>query len=427
MAATLRNRLAYERDRIGFLRECQQKYGDVFRFSDKATVVLDPNLIHQLFVHTNDEVGIEGRLIGGAQPRVETAGRMAARKGARRTMSPNAFSAYEPRMIDLLRETLAETGGREVDVREVMKTFTGRSMTDYCLGTSDPDLADALTDAVAVSEVFMGSSLTLPTWLPTPKVRRLHRANARLRSTLADRIATRRQSPRNEAADLLDALLAEDLDPEEVTAMVEAILRASYGQPGVTLTWAVSTLARRPDLTRRLAAETEDYAEAFVEELLRMYPPTWLMGREVWERTTVGDIEVYPGEQVMFCTYLVHRDPRWWDDPDTFDPERWRTSVPPHARYAYFPFGAGPRICPGNHIDFRQLTLAVRTLAREYDIEVHNSSAPMVANALLVPAGLRGRFIGRISNRPGSGTGDPTAPQDRSSRLSTPLRWRIPR
>ncbi|MET8800709.1 cytochrome P450 [Nocardia sp. NPDC004568] len=396
MPATLRNRLAYERDRIGFLRECQREHGDVFRFSDAATVVLDPELIHELFVGTNNEFGIEGRLLGGAQSRIDTTARMAVRQGARRALSRSAFGAYEPRMVELLRQTLAETEGREVDVRQVMKRFTGRSMTDYCLGARDADLTDALAEAVAVSEVFMNSSFTLPPWVPTPRVRRLHRANARLRRILAARIAARRKEPpRNEAVDLLDVLLIGDLDPQEATAVVEATLRASYGQPGVTLTWAVLTLAHRPDLAHRLATESDAYAEAFVKELLRMYPPTWLMGREVWEPTTVGGVEVGPGEQVMFCTYLVHRDPRWWNEPDTFDPERWLTKAPPHPRYAYFPFGAGPRICLGNHVGLRQLTLAVQTLAREYDITVVNPSAPMIAHALLVPHGLRARLLAR--------------------------------
>ncbi|WP_280274325.1 cytochrome P450 [Nocardia wallacei] len=398
MPATLRHRLAYERDRIGFLRECQHRYGDVFRFSDTATVVLDPGLVHELFVRTNNEFGIEGHLLGPPPSRVDTTGRMSARKRARRALSHSAFGGYESHVVDLLRQTLARTEGREVDVRQVMTAFTGRSLTDYCLGSDGAGLADALADAVAASEVFMGSSLTVPAWLPTPSVRRLHRADARLRRLLADRIDARRAAPaRAEAADLLDVLLTDSPDAREVTTMVEAILRASYGQPGVTLTWAVLTLARLPGLAQRLTTDSGDYAEAFVKELLRMYPPTWLMGREVWEHTTVGDIEVGPGEQIMFCAYLVHRDPRWWHDPETFDPGRWLTPAAPHTRYAYFPFGAGPRICPGNHVGLRQLTLAVRTLAREYDITVVDPRAPMVAGALLVPKGLRARFIARAS------------------------------
>lgn len=265
------------------------------------------------------EFGIEGHLLGAPPGRVDTTGRMSARKRARRALSHSAFGGYESRVVDLLRQTLARTEGREVDVRQVMTAFTGRSLTDYCLGSDGAGLADALADAVAASEVFMGSSLTMPAWLPIPSVRRLHRADARLRRLLADRIDARRAAPaRDEVADLLDVLLTDSSDARDVTTMVEAILRASYGQPGVTLTWAVLTLACRPGLAQRLTTDSGDYAEAFVKELLRMYPPTWLMGREVWEHTTIGDIEVGPGEQIMFCAYLVHRDPRWWHDPEAY-------------------------------------------------------------------------------------------------------------
>jgi cytochrome P450 len=414
LSTTLRNRLAYERDRIGYLREAQRKYGDVFRFSDTATVVLDPKLIRDLFTRTNNEVGAEGLLLAGRRGRVSTANKMAVRRHGWRALSPGTFSRHESRIVELLRLTLAETRGKEVDVRTVMQTYSGRGTVEYCLGRSNVDLADAVAEAVTASEALMNSSLTLPPWLPTPKVRRLHNANAQMRGMLAERIARRRIMPHpSEPEDLLDVLLVDELDPSAVTEMVEVALRASFGQPGVALAWAILTLARRPDLADRMAAGSDEYTDAFVKELLRLYPPIWLSGREVWEPTRVGDLELRPGEQVLFSAYVVHRDPRWWDEPDVFRPERWLTGTPPHARYAYFPFGGGPRICLGRHAGFRQLALALQVLSREYDITVRDASVPMQAGALLTPVGLRARFRRRhIVRKPERGARQATAPAD---------------
>jgi unspecific monooxygenase len=136
--------------------------------------------------------------------------------------------------------------------------------------------------------------------------------------------------------------------------------------------------------------------------MLRAYPPTWLMGRIVARPTTLDGWHLRAGDQVMFSPYLIHRDSRWWVDPDRIDPDRWLGAEPPHPPRGYFPFGAGPRTCLGTHLGTLQLVLATSWMVHAYRIEVDAGPGPLRSpRALLIPDGLRARFIPRPRPRDG--------------------------
>lgn len=400
----------YERDRIGFLQDCQRRYGDVFSFSPTTTVLLDPELVHELFARTNTDFGAEVPIFRGVPPetgaavtRVAMAGRRKGWRGINRT----AVGAHAERLLDRFHETLRPVAGTPVDVLALMKAFSVRAVTDYCLGPDTEEVARAVERATAATQVLMNSTVSLPRWMPLPRIRRAIRTERDLQAMLLDYTRQRRRrGAANPPADLLDTLLdpiGPDIDDAVAVDTLTVLLRASHGVPGATLTWAIVVLARQPEIAERIRAEASDpgarsvaelpYTEAFVKELLRAYPPTWLLGREVRTHTVLGGWQLRPGEQVMVPIYLIHRDPRWWTDPDRIWPDRWLAKNPPHARYAYLPFGAGPRICLGNHLGMLQLVLAVAALVRDYTVEVVNlDSAPLTPYALLVPDGLRARI-----------------------------------
>ncbi|GGM74458.1 cytochrome P450 [Dactylosporangium sucinum] len=408
------NRYDYERDRIGFLQRCQRDYGDVFSFSARTSVVADPVLVHEILARTNTDFGIEVALFDDAEPEVNaraTPTAMAGRKKSRPGVNRAAADAHSDRLVEILHARLAGELGRAVDVAAVMKSFIIRATTDYCLGDDSDEVAPAVTDAAEHSAVLMASSLSLPSWLPVSRVRSAKAANRRLTEVLHERIRQRHARPHDKVRDLLDTMLSDDgeaLDEQTVYRTISVMLRASHGVPGTILAWAVLTLAREPEIAARIGLEVEGlvpeagrsvtvddlpFTEAVVKELLRAYIPTWLMGREVRTHTTLGRWAFQPGQQVMMPVYLIHRDPRWWDEPERFLPDRWLRTQQPHARFAYLPFGAGPRICLGNQVGLLQLVLAVATLVRDYDITVADADAVVMRpEALLVPAGLRATF-----------------------------------
>jgi unspecific monooxygenase len=174
------------------------------------------------------------------------------------------------------------------------------------------------------------------------------------------------------------------------------------------MTWLVVELARRPEAIDRLRAEASaanakagwlgddsqlPHSQAFVKEVLRLYPPTWLMGRVANRACVLGEWPLAAGTRVMFSPYLVHRDPRWWPDPDRFDPGRWQAPAETRYPHTFIPFGAGPRVCFGMHLGMYQMVTAAAHLALNYRLDlVAMEDVTTSPGALLVPRVCRARI-----------------------------------
>ncbi len=118
------------------------------------------------------------------------------------------------------------------------------------------------------------------------------------------------------------------------------------------------TVADLPKLT---------YAEMIVNESMRLYPPAYAMGRQATRQTEIGGYAVAPGTIVILPTWVVHRDPRWYEAPEAFRPERWADDPGRRLpRFAYFPFGGGPRQCIGNGFAMMEAILVLATIARRF-------------------------------------------------------------
>jgi cytochrome P450 len=101
-------------------------------------------------------------------------------------------------------------------------------------------------------------------------------------------------------------------------------------------------------------------------ESMRLFPPAWTLERLVVESFEAGGFTIPPGTTILACQYLVHRDPRWWPEPERFDPARWLEPSPHRPKFAYFPFGAGTRACVGEHFAWMEGTLVMATIARRW-------------------------------------------------------------
>ncbi len=149
-----------------------------------------------------------------------------------------------------------------------------------------------------------------------------------------------------------------------------------------TLAWAWLFLSRHPEVESRLHDELDrslggrvpavadlprlTYAEHIVTETLRAYPTVWTIGREAIEPVDLGGYRIPAGMTVFMPQWVIHRDARWFDDPLAFRPERWADGLTQRIpRYAYFPFGGGPRICIGNNFAMMEATLILATIAQK--------------------------------------------------------------
>jgi cytochrome P450 len=259
--------------------------------------------------------------------------------------------------------------------------------------------ADAASDAAEVGEALQvsldhfsrqfGRLVKLPLFLPTPANLRLKKAVRRLDAIIHRFIEQRRAGGANRG-DLLSMLL-HARDEDDGSRMTDQQLRdemmtlflAGHETTAIALAWTWYLLATNPEAEARLARELEmvlrdrsptvsdlprlKYTEQVILESMRLYPPAYMFGREPTQDVVLGGYLIPAGTTVFMAQWVTHRDPRFFDDPDQFVPERWAEErIKSLPKYAYFPFGGGPRICIGNTFAMMEACLILATIARKW-------------------------------------------------------------
>ena len=191
--------------------------------------------------------------------------------------------------------------------------------------------------------------------------------------------------------DLFDLLLAardpetgDGFSPDQLRDQIATMILAGHETTAVTLFWSLVLLAGAPDEQQRVAEEargieiTPDNAmaamphlvrtRAVISEALRLYPPAFALAREAIGPDRVGGIEIPRGTVLLIAPWVLHRHRRLWRDPDAFDPSRFLPDAPPVPRFAYLPFGAGPRVCVGAQFALAEATLVLAMLIREFEV-----------------------------------------------------------
>ena len=308
----------------------------------------------------------------------------------------DVMSAHTRSMIDSFadgdtRDIGAEMMGLTLSI--VVKSLFGADLARQASEMSRPMLA--VLDAV---NQRLNSVLRIPSWIPTGRNRRERQAVTELEATLQVLIRTRRASTEGRD-DLLSVLLAA-VDEESGARMSDRQLRdevmtlflAGHETTANALTWAWYLLSRHPEVEEKLADELRHvlagrtpsvsdfaalpYTEMVIREVLRLYPPAPGLAREPIEDVTIGGYDVPKGSLVVVNIYAIQRDGRFFPDPERFDPERfapgWEARIP---RYAYLPFGGGPRVCIGNGFALMEARLILAMVAQHYKLSLEFNEA----------------------------------------------------
>jgi enediyne biosynthesis protein E7 len=322
------------------------------------------------------------------------------------------LAAHADRLDRALTATLAGLASPDIDVVAQARALMCHATVDFCISADhqdadNADLAAAAAAASAAQLAVLDSVAPALAWLPNRVLRRSRTADQQLRAAVTDRVTRRERA--GSRRDLLDVLLAhDDLTRADITGIVHLALLASYGLPGTALAWVIREMGLRPEVADQIRAEAPRYAEALatgspdalpytqavVKETLRLYPPAWLMVRQVRAAISLARWQLTGGQEVLLVPYLIHRDPRWWPDPDSFRPERWLAGdgnpAPSRQRHAYLPFGSGPTMCLGHRLGSLQLVLAAARIADSFQIQLLNpGDATPAFSSALSPAGLR--------------------------------------
>jgi cytochrome P450 len=293
-----------------------------------------------------------------------------------------------------LTARLREQAGRGVvDVRQMMTDLTlgvlGRALLDADLGAFH-SIGEDFEVAQDQAIFEMMSLSTVPHWVPLPQHLRFRRARRNLDGIVEQLAADKIAQPSAHGDDVVSQLIKSTADERDRTAArtrmrdeLVTLLLAGHETTASTLSWSLLLIDRHPEVRRRLHEEAVEvmggdgpltlsdmhrltYTTQVLEEVMRLYPPVWLLPRVALEDDEISGFHVPAGADVLICPYTLHRHPEFWEDPDRFDPERFSPSRSDRrSRYAYIPFGAGPRFCVGNSLGMMEATIVLATVMRD--------------------------------------------------------------
>jgi cytochrome P450 len=284
-------------------------------------------------------------------------------------------------------------GNQIINVTDDLLALNHRILLQLLFDVKDDREAATILAALAVTRDDMARRLraiiSMPRSLPTPANRRFQQAVATLDAFTYGLLARRRQE--SEATDDVLGMLLSARDRESGAGMSDKQLHdelmtlffAAYEDPANALSWLFYLLAHNPAVEQKLRQEIAggldgrtptyqdieglSYTKMVVDEGLRLYPPTWSMLRDVTEEDELGGYLIPKGSMVLLNAYLTHRLPAFWPQPEQFDPERFRPDqTGRRPRYAYYPFGGGPRQCIGNGLALMQIRLILVMIVQHF-------------------------------------------------------------
>lgn len=298
-----------------------------------------------------------------------------------------------------------------VEMLKLTVTMLANSLLDADLGAEAETLLEAVTagnQAYADTRIMPGAVWLLQ--LPTPGVRRL-RNTFRKVDELAYRLIRARRQPSSTHRDLLSFLIhardesGQPMPDQQLRDELVTILLAGFETSAMGLTWALGLLAQHPHIQQQLQQEIDstldgrpatpadlpniDGCRRVLAEALRLYPPISVLGRKAIQDVALGPYRIPRGSQVVFSQWLLHRDPRYWPEPERFDPDRWQPERQrQHHKYAYFPFGGGPRICLGEPMFWMTAPLMLATILQRWSFQLApNATLDVLPQVTLRPRG----------------------------------------
>jgi len=393
-------------DKLGTSTRYQREFGDVVTIRMgpmKVAMVSHPDLIEQVLVTHSRAVhkGLIEQLVRPAAGNGIFLSENDFWKRQRRMVSPPfhraKLASYGEIMVSQTERVLADWKDGETrdvwrDTSRIGMGVAAKVLFDVDVEAQEgEELGQALTTLMACVVARINSPLPLPEFIPSPTMLRLKRAVRRLDTLVYQAIAARRAHP-SDREDLLSLLLAAR-DEDDGQGMTDRQVRdeamnlfvAGFETTAITLAWTLDLLARHPEAGRALRADLARVLggrrasaadlpalkslEHVVHESLRLYPPAWGMDRLAQQELELGGFRIPKGWDIWMLPWITHRDPRFFPEPDRFLPERWAgDAIKQLPKFAYFPFGGGPRICIGNAFAMMEAQLVLATLLPRFEL-----------------------------------------------------------
>ena len=416
----------YSRDPLAFLPTLAREYGDIVTmrfYKFRVYYVNHPDYIEEVLVNQARKF-IKGRILrankglfGNGLLTSEGDFWLRQRRLAQPAFHRARIAAYAETMVQFTGRILEGWRDREtLDVHAEMMRLTlqivAKTLFDADVDADAREVGRALEAIMEHNSDFRRLILT-PSWLPTLRNIRAALATRRLNKIIY-RIIGQRRSAGHDAGDLLSMLLhAQDEDGSRMTDRqlrdeVITLFLAGHETTALALSWTWWLLAQHPEAEAKLHVELDavlggrtptledlpklHYLDHIISESMRLYPPAWGMARLTIEDAHIGGYTIRKGCGVSLSQWVVHRDPRWYESPDEFRPERWEGDLLKRLpRFAYFPFGGGPRQCIGNTFAIMETALILATIAQKFRLRLvpGHTVAPIASITLRPRHGIR--------------------------------------
>lgn len=435
------------RDPLQFLAQCARDHGDFVELrvlGRRVYLLSDPEAIESLLVRNSDafrksvtyRTPLMRRMFGDGVFTSEGDLWSQQRKLLHAWLHGERIAEYYRLLAEETENTLSLwSGGARRDIHDDLQSMTSASFGRFLIRDITPAELEALMLASSTVRGHFcrqfSPSAQLANLLPLPSTLRFHGIMKQLHACLQEHIVKRRRTQATDLrSDFLGHLLAhrdghgEALPDRLIRDELITLFFAGSETTALVLSWACFLLAIHPQTCDRARHESQAHVDPrpatamdaprmplltnIVRETIRLYPPSWVIGREALRPCRIGDFECKRGDTFLVSQWVLHRHPRYFSRPEQFSPERWNDpAMCTLPRFAYFPFGGGPRVCPGR--SFAELA-AIQVLAnvlRRYRMDLVDEAhvEPQASITLQPKAGIHAvvtphRRAGRQPARP---------------------------
>jgi len=407
--------LEFLRRRLPFMIESAEKYGDIVLFkvgNERIYLFNHPDLIRDVLV-TNQKNFVKSRALVRAK-RVLGEGLLTSegefhlrqRRLAQPAFHRDRIATYGCSMVDYAERTSSRwRDSEQLDIHDEMMKLTlaivAKTLFSADVEKEAAEIGEALTVTFEAFNVGILPFSEILEKLPLRYIKRFEAARARLDATIY-RIIDERRSSGEDRGDLLSMLLlAQDTEGDgggmnntQLRDEAMTIFLAGHETTANALSWTWYLLSQHPEVEERFHQEIDalgdrlpqpedlpnlSYTRMILAESMRLYPPAWAVGRRALNDFEANGYLIPARSMVLMSQYIVHRDPRFYPNPERFDPERWRPEIAAaRPKFSYFPFGGGTRICIGEQFAWMEGILVLATIGRHWRMRYLDDSPPEI-------------------------------------------------
>lgn len=422
-----------------YLLQIAYQYGDIVYLRlamYHCYLVTEPTAIHEVLVTQQDKFqkgrfdkAILSKFLGNGILLSEGDFWRRQRRLSQPAFHSKRIAAYADTMVAYTNRRMAQWhDGAIIQIDAEMMQLTmeivSKTLFDHDIYGMTNNVGQAIAVLQEIANREFQSVIPIPDWLPIPHTRYRKAAKRELDAIVNYFIQARRAEGEADRGDLLSMLLLargdddERMDDQQLRDEAVTLFSAGHETTSNALTWAAHLLSQHPELAEKLYQEVDSvldgrparfddvrnltYTAMIIKETLRLYPPAWvLIGREALEDVKIGAYIIPKGSRVFISPYVMHRLPRYWDEPERFYPERFAPEREAQiSKYVYLPFGGGPRICIGNSFAMMEAILALATMAQRWRfLPLAGQSVAINPQITMSPkGGLRLRLQARAQN-----------------------------